>query len=163
MPHITIKGLTDLLPQCSPQQARATVAACQPDTATFENKLSHDPALQENILALEQWIALEFDYPQGHSLTKQTSIYEIAKKLTHHGLQYSSFLKPFRPAQVIRLSVSYQPNVSSKMGIKLSPSSTVTPWHGVLVNDCHGNFLIKHCKDIATTDTPVKKISSYRR
>lgn len=160
---ITIKGLSDLIPNSAPAQARAHLMTYQPSLQTFIHQYTTDHTLKQSVEHLASWLALEFNHPACPPQVKQQSIQNIAQQLIHRGLQYSAFLQPFRPAHVIRLSVTYQPDVSQKMGCKLSPSSSITPWHGILVSDAQGNLSLKHRSELTAQDTYLAVYSPNRR
>ena len=144
--HLHIVTLADLLPRKTPAAMRTIIGGLPPSLATFEQRLAVEPDLQNEVAIMEQRMLFEFDYPGGEQRAAQ--VHTIAKNLVHRSMQYSAFLKAFRHAESIRLSVHYQPDVAVKMGIKLAEESCVTPWHGVLVHNTMGNPCIKHRMDL---------------
>ncbi len=147
MLQIKIITLSDLLPELSPDKMRLAVEKFSPSNSEFEQRLLHDVKLRDEITLMEKRLMLNFDYPAGHLYIKKHPIAWIAKKLVHRSMQYGNFLATFRNTQDIRLSVHYQPDVSTKIGIKLSDNSHITPWHGVLVIDPNGSKRIEHRED----------------
>lgn len=148
LPYIEIKTLSDLLPGKSPHEMRLIIEGYAPTSSQFQEKLDQDKSLQNEIVTLSRRTSFELDYPEGRIYTAHHPVEDIAKALTHRGMQYSSFLAAHRPKQAIRLSVHYQSDVSSKLGIKLSQSSYITPWHGILILNKEGVFQIMHQEDV---------------
>lgn len=148
--HIQITTLADLLPGKTPQEMRDHIESFAPDQAEFQAKLETDPHLKDEVNVLTQRMTLELDHPEGHDYTATHPVRDIATKLTQRSLQYSAFLKSYRPAEAIRLSVHYQPDVSTKMGIGLSFQSHITPWHGVFIQNQDGSAEIRHLEDVDT-------------
>lgn len=146
--HIRIVTLSDLLPGKSPAEMRSIIESYEPHAQDFQEKISKDSHLQEEINLLTKRTSLELDHPASRAYLVCHTAKEIATRLTHRGMQYSAFLKAHRPKEAIRLSVHYQPDVSIKMGIKLSENSFVTPWHGVLVQHADGSCQISHLEDL---------------
>ena len=145
LPRIHVVALSDLLPQKTPNEMRAAVGKMAPSYTEFEAKRVHDRGLQKEVGLMEKRLQLEFDYP-GARLPG--SVHTMAKQLIHRSMQFSAFLKSFRPPEGIRLSAHYSSDVLVKLGIKFSPNSFITPWHGVLVRDQSGKLSIKHRMDI---------------
>lgn len=142
--HIEIKTLSDLLPNLTPTQIRSEIGKSNPNLDEFEAQLSSDEVLQNEVRILEKRMAFEFDCASK----KHANVTEVTKKLMHRSLQYSAFLKQYRSKDSIRLSVHYQKDCTQKIGIKLSPDSYVTPWHGVLVVNAPDNWEIRHLEDV---------------
>lgn len=142
LPHIEIITMQTLCSGKSPQEIRNLVSQMNPSEKDFNAMIDNDKKLQKDVMILTQRLAFEL------ALLPLTphDIAEIGLKETQRSLQYSNFLKTFRPEESIRCSVHYQQNPNNKIGLKLS-DSCVTPWHGVLV-ETKGKFTIQHLKDI---------------
>jgi hypothetical protein len=153
-PQIQIKTLSDLLPGKTPEEMRGIVESYEPSLPQFEEKLQKDPHLQEELKLLIQRLRLDLDHAEGKAHINRFPLDQLCRKLLHRSLQYSSFLKNHRPKEAIRLSVHYQSDVSTKMGIKLSPHSFITPWHGVLVVYPDGKRQIMHAEDRPSGSRP---------
>lgn len=142
LPYITILTMRDICPHQSPEEVRNLISHMNPSLENFHEMLGKDQKLQEDVAVLTQRLAFEL----ALLLLTQQDIAKIGLQETHRSLQYSSFLKPFRPEETITCSVHYQKNPNRKIGLKLS-DSCVTAWHGVLV-ETDGNFTIEHLKDV---------------
>lgn len=142
LPYIKIITTRDICPNKSPEEIRTLISIMNPSTESFYEMLDTDKKLQDDVAVLTQRLAFELALL---SLT-DNEIIEIGLKETQRSLQYSNFLKQFRPEEAITCSVHYQKDPNRKIGLKLS-ESCVTPWHGVLI-ETNGNFTIEHLKDI---------------
>jgi len=145
LPCIKIITMRDLCPDKSPEEIRTLILSMNPSAESFYELLNSDKKLQNDVAVLTQRLAFELALL---SLT-QKEMTDIGLKETQRSLQYSNFLKQFRPEETITCSVHYQKNPNRKIGLKLS-DSYVTPWHGVLV-EADGNFRIEHLKNIDLT------------
>jgi pyoverdine/dityrosine biosynthesis protein Dit1 len=134
--------MRDICPHQSPEEVRNLISHMSPSSENFHEILSKDQKLQEDVIVLTQRLAFELALLPF----TQSDIVKIGLQETHTSLQYSNFLKPFRPEETIACSVHYQKNPNRKIGLKLS-DSCITPWHGVLV-ETDGNFAIEHLKDV---------------
>ncbi|MES2253320.1 MAG: L-tyrosine/L-tryptophan isonitrile synthase family protein [Pseudomonadota bacterium] len=75
-----------------------------------------------------------------------------AKQIGARSQQFGAFIKDkFKDQNYISASVHFQPSTSSKLGLKLSPDSYITPWHGALVKEENGRWRISHREDIDQT------------
>lgn len=146
--HIRIVTLSDLLPGKTPAEMRSTIETYEPSEKAFQEKILNDNHLKDEIELLAKRMVLEMDHSAGRAYLAQHPPGDIAKKLTHRGMQYSAFLGAHRPKGSIRLSVHYQADVSTKMGIKLAENSYVTAWHGVLIQNSDGSKQIAHLEDV---------------
>lgn len=97
---------------------------------------------------LLQRISDELDYTQGRTLRAKIGLEEIVTQLISREERLRSYIATtFTAPHYIRLSVHFTPDVSKKFGVRLSPASAVTPYHGVMVQD--GNrWEIKAHKDV---------------
>ncbi len=146
--HIKIQTMCDLLPGFTPTQIRTHIESFSPNLSEFSAKIQKDPSYAQELEILTKRLSFEFNYPQGQEHLKIHSLDSISKKVLHRSLEYSSFLKAHRAPQSIRLSVHYQKTCDQKMGIKLSPQSNITPWHGALVIEDANHWHIQHLCDI---------------
>lgn len=142
LPDIKINTMRDLCPHESAQEIRKQIAGLNPSGQDFYDIYKHDQKLKDDAHILIQRLAFEL----AQLALDQKTIKNIALQQMHRGMQYSNFLKQFRPDQTINCSVHYQKNIDKKIGLKLS-DSCITPWHGVLVEK-NGYFSIEHLKDI---------------
>jgi len=142
LPDIEICTMRDLCPNQSPIEIRKQISSMQPSLGQFQGMLENDKKLQDDTDILRQRMEFELALLS----LNDTEIADIALQEMHRSLQYSNFLKKFRPEETIACSVHYQKDLSKKIGLKLS-DSCVTAWHGVLV-ETNGNFSIEHLKDI---------------
>lgn len=140
---IKIFTMKDLCPSQLPTEIRSHISQFPPSFDIFCDMLKKDQKLQEDMTILIERLVFELS-PLSLS-TKE--IEKIALREIHRGLQYSNFLKQFRSDETISCSVHYQKNLDKKIGLKLSDSSYITPWHGVLVEK-NGYFTIEHLKEV---------------
>ncbi len=142
LPDIKIITMRDLCPHKSPQEIRELISSMSPSWEEFNNMLKNNKKIQDDIDVLTKRMAFELALLS----LPNSEIMAIGLKETHRSMQYSNFLKRFRPEKAISCSVHYQKDISQKIGIKLS-ESCVTPWHGVLVED-HDHNVLAHLKEI---------------
>ena len=115
----------------------------EPSDAQFKQTLKVVPET-----ALKR-IALELDYPEGRVLIKKHGLENIVVGLLAREMRLRTFLTTAFPSpDFFRLTVHLSPDVSKKFGVKLSPNSDVTPYHGTLVEEADGSWAIKYKKDI---------------
>lgn len=94
-------------------------------------------------------LALEFDYPAGQVLLAKEPLKNLASRLSSREAAFQNYIHTsFPAAHYLRLTVHFYHDVSKKFGIKLSPHSCVTPYHGVLVEEIDGSWSIRYKKDI---------------
>lgn len=75
-----------------------------------------------------------------------------ANQISARSQHFGAFIKDkFKDQIYISASVHFQPSTSSKLGLKLSPDSYITPWHGTLVKEADGRWRISHREDIDHT------------
>ena len=75
-----------------------------------------------------------------------------ANQISARSQHFGTFVKDkFKDQLYISASVHFQPSTSSKLGLKLSPDSYITPWHGALVQEADGRWRINHREDIDQT------------
>lgn len=92
--------------------------------------------------------ALELDYPQGRLLLKKHTLKEIAFRLLARETRLRAYIaKTFPSPEFFRLTVHFSPDLSKKFGIRLSPISDITPYHGVLVQE-NDSWSIRLKKDV---------------
>lgn len=94
-------------------------------------------------------IALELNYPQGKLLLKKHSLEDIVIALSAREMRLRSYIaKAFPSPDFFRLTVHFTKDISKKFGIRLSPTSDITPYHGTLVEEIDGSWAIRFKKDI---------------
>ena len=75
-----------------------------------------------------------------------------ANQISARSQHFGAFIKDkFKDQLHISASVHFQPSTSSKLGLKLSPDSYITPWHGAVVQEADGRWRISHREDIDQT------------
>lgn len=98
---------------------------------------------------LQKRVALELDHPRGKTLLKQQSLDAIIRNFLMRELRFRTYLRKVFPSEkYVRLTVHFSADASKKFGIRLSPDSDITPYHGVLVEENNGSWAIKFKKDI---------------
>jgi L-tyrosine isonitrile synthase len=94
-------------------------------------------------------VALEFDYPAGHEFLKHHSLDELIYTLQSRENNLQNYIsKAFPPSQFLRLTVHFSPDIQKKLGIRLSPTSCITPYHGVLKEEKNGSWTIVFRKEV---------------
>lgn len=150
--HIRILTSEDLLEKNeSMQQMLTKLEKGDPVPEQFEERLRTERALPQELAILVKRLKLEFDHPEGAAFLKETqnSIESIARKILLRSLKFGAFLRKKNQGKTyIPVSVHFQQKVDKKFGMKLSPTSCVTPWHGVLVLQKDGTGQIYHRKDL---------------
>jgi pyoverdine/dityrosine biosynthesis protein Dit1 len=121
-----------------------------PSDEEFHEQLSADSALQDSYTTLLGRLEIEFDSIKGREfLAKYGPLSKITKALMAREMRMRRFIESqFNAEEFIRLTVHYSKDLSKKFGIKFSPNSFVTPYHGVLVEEGDGNWFIRFRKDI---------------
>lgn len=129
---------------------RNVIDHTEPKDEDIEQKLSSDPAMQQELETTLKRIALELDHEKGKRLIAREGLENITKNIVKRSLRFGNFIKSHFPEynNYIKFSVHYQMDVSKKVGIKLSEHSNITPWHGVFVREADGTTSFKHKMDI---------------
>lgn len=155
LPDITLYTSEDMLKThklTSSSEIIKFIDQFEPSDKQFRAELKSIPET-----ALKRFI-LEFDYPQGQLLLKQHTLEDIAISLLAREMRLRTYLaKEFPSPEFFRLTVHFSPDVSKKFGIRLSPKSDITPYHGVLVQEADGSWFIRFKKDIDKTKYQLKK------
>ena len=100
--------------------------------------------------------ALELDHPHGQLILKKSSLEDITTRLLAREMRLRTYLmQAFPSSEYFRLTVHLSPDVSKKFGIRLSPTSDITPYHGVLVQEADGAWSIRFKKDIDSQQCPL--------
>ncbi|MBA4249577.1 MAG: hypothetical protein C0432_02265 [Candidatus Puniceispirillum sp.] len=74
------------------------------------------------------------------------------KQIQAYSQHFGMLIKnKFSNQNYIKASVHFQFSTSPKIGLKLSPDSSVTPWHGTLLQESDGRWRIVHLEDINQT------------
>ena len=153
MPGITLvtsDSLQKQLALSSTQHICNVIDKYTPSDEEFHKQLETDPALQDSYKTLLGRLEIEFDSVQGREFLKAYGpLSKITKALMAREMRMRRFLEArFDAENFIRLTVHYSKDLGKKFGIKLSPNSFVTPYHGVLVEESDGNWFICFRKDI---------------
>lgn len=127
----------------------------------LETKIQKSPKEQKSFMTLINRLKEEFDYPAGKTLIEKSGaqgLKDIALEMMRREGGLRLVIKDLFPEnKYIRLSVHYTADLWEKVGIKLSPDSTITPYHGVLYLDRRGRWHIAHRKSLSTKDFRVEK------
>jgi pyoverdine/dityrosine biosynthesis protein Dit1 len=95
--------------------------------------------------------ALELDYAAGRKILEQQTLDFVVFGILAREARMRNYITQQFPAnQFLRLTVHFSSDISKKFGIKVSPSSDITPYHGVLVEEEDGAWSIQFKKDIDT-------------
>ncbi len=141
---ITIITMRDLCPDETSQEIRDIICKQEPSERDFDGMVQSDEKLRSDVAVLAERMKFEL----ALLFLTDEEVAKIGFQETHRSLQFSNFLRQFRPVDAIACSVHYQNDVSKKIGLQLS-RSCVTPWHGILVkNDIEQEPMIMHIKDI---------------
>lgn len=153
LPHISVITSQDLITSeaNSLKAVREVVIRYSLSDSEFEKKIKSDSKIKDDLGVLIKRIEKELGCPSGQELlrTRGQNIDTVSKLIFQRSLGFGVFIKEkYGSQKVISVSVHYQPNVGKKIGIKLSPTSFITPWHGVLVVEKDGTSQIVHKQDI---------------
>ncbi len=106
-------------------------------------------SLQEVPKTTLKRFALELDHPQGHKLIEKYTLQDIVMRLLAREMRLRTYLTHVFPSPTFfRLTVHLSTDVSKKFGIRLSPTSDITPYHGILVEEADGTWVIRFKKDV---------------
>ena len=98
-----------------------------------------------------QRIAIELDHAAGKKLLEKQSLESIVFSIVSREARMRNYiLEQFPPSQYIRFTVHFSPDISKKFGVRLSPDSAVTPYHGVCVEYADKTWAITFKKDVNT-------------
>lgn len=115
----------------------------EPSDKQFKAELKSIPST-----ALKRF-ALELDHPQGRLVEQKNTLEDIAIRLLAREMRLRTYIaKAFPSTDFFRLTVHLSIDVSKKFGIRLSPNSDITPYHGVLVQGLNGTWSIHFKKDV---------------
>ena len=147
---ITSDSLQEQLELSSTQHICEVIDKYAPSDEEFHKQFETDVALQDSYSTLVGRLEIEFDSVQGREFLKiRGNLSTLAKALMAREMRMRRFIEAqFFAADFIRLTVHYSKDLGKKFGIKLSPNSFVTPYHGVLVEEGDGNWFIRFRKDI---------------
>lgn len=137
LPLLSIITLQDLFPELSPLKIQKYIKDQKiplKDLSTLERD------------SLSKRLLQELDYPQGKAILEKISVGSLAQKMSQRSKKLSQIYKSKFPPS-INLTVHFQKDIGTKVGIALSPSS-ITPWHGVAVLNKDGSFSIERKKDL---------------
>jgi pyoverdine/dityrosine biosynthesis protein Dit1 len=100
----------------------------------YSDKVSMPTA--ESIAISRARIAFELEHDDGRQLLRHQALDDVVKALLMREAKLRAYINNQFPAkQFLRCSVHFSEEVSKKVGLKLSPTSCITPYHGVLVDD----------------------------
>lgn len=147
---ITSDSLQEQLALSSPEHICDVIDKYAPSDEEFHKQLSADAVLCDAYKTLLRRLEIEFDSIKGREfLAKHGPLSKITKALMAREMRMRRFIESqFNAEDFIRLTVNYPKDLSKKFGIKLSPNSFVTPYHGVLVEEGDDNWFIRFRKDI---------------
>ncbi len=153
MPGITLltsDSLQEQLALSSSGQICDVIDKYTPSDEEFHRQFETDSALQDSYKTLLDRLEIEFDSVQGRKFLKAHGpLSKLTEALMAREMRMRRFLETqFDAEDFIRLTVHYSKDLGKKFGIKLSPNSFVTPYHGVLVEEGDGNWFIRFRKDI---------------
>jgi len=114
------------------------------------------PSLSE---VTKRRIALELDHPAGRALLRKypnTLEHIVFNIVSREARMRNYIIAQFLPSKYIRLTVHFSPDLSKKFGIKLSPTGSVTPYHGVCVQRLDGSWTIEFKKDVKRAECRVE-------
>jgi L-tyrosine isonitrile synthase len=128
----------------------------EPSNEQYKKRLETDVKLQDSFQTMLGRLAIEFDSSTGRSYLSSkgaNALENVTFGLLAREMRLRSFIEDrFTPSQSIRLTAHYSRDVSKKFGMKLSPTSNITPYHGVLVDELDGRWSIRFRKDIDPED-----------
>jgi pyoverdine/dityrosine biosynthesis protein Dit1 len=132
------------------EHVRDAINQCEPTEETFHKLLKTDTKMRDSYALMQQRIALELDHPKGQKLLQNEALQDVSRRMLVRSKRFGSFLKrnSIIPSNALHFCVHYQSHTSQKFGVKLSPTSVITPWHGVLVLEGNGTWRIVHRQDI---------------
>jgi pyoverdine/dityrosine biosynthesis protein Dit1 len=146
LPDITILDSDDMMQKYGLSNRDGIITlfdSYEPTDEQFKKDMKIIPAS-----AIERF-ALELDSAQGKRLVQKYGLNTIAYGLMARETRMRNFISQAFPAQeYFRLTVHLSPDISKKFGIRLSPQSNVTPYHGALVQEKNGQWMICFKKDI---------------
>lgn len=154
---ILIKDLPNIKLYCSAEciednnlnhasEINTVIDQYDPSTENFKKNL---PPILE---LAKRRISLDFDCKKGKKVLEHHSLDSIVIDLLAREARLRNYITKMFPAEkFIRLTVHFSQDINKKFGIKVSPSSYITPYHGVLVQDKNNNWKIQFKKDVDTT------------
>src|SRR5579863_1263625 len=85
-------------------------------------------------ITFKKRIALELEHAAGQKLIKAQTLDTIVFNLMLRQARMRNYIAELFPStQYLRVTAHFSSDISKKLGIKLSPSSLMTPYHGVCV------------------------------
>lgn len=148
--HTTKDLIQDFLPLESDrniQALRNLIDQYPPNDQAFREKIGSP---SQTSLAL---FTLEFDHELGRRLLTLSSLETIVMRLLAREERMRNFIAHIFSTQGIygprfRLTVHFSNMLAKKFGIRMSPTSFINPYHGTLVEEIDGTWLIQFKKDI---------------
>jgi L-tyrosine isonitrile synthase len=159
LPDITLYTTTDLMREHN----LSTLEGINTLIDTYgPNEEELKAIIAPTVLIASKRFAIEFDHAAGKEHLKKQSLEELVSQVLTRELRMRSFLSEKFPSNnFIRLTVHFSKDVGKKFGIKLSPDSDITPYHGVAVYKKNGAWAIKlkHDVDLNKYKLATKKIN----
>jgi pyoverdine/dityrosine biosynthesis protein Dit1 len=148
MPHITIFSSGDVMQKHGLKTASEIITLIdnhEPSDTQFRAKVTSVPET-----ALKR-IGFELDHTQGKILVEKYGLDEIVMQLLAREMRLRTYIEKTFPVDAFfRLTVHFSSDLQKKFGIRLSPTSDITPYHGVLVEEKDSSWSIQFKKDIDT-------------
>lgn len=153
MPEITLITSGDIekkIAATNPREICQRIDTFGPSDVDAFQQIETDPKVRESYTTLLERFKLEFDSKKGRDfLAKKGGLDVVIKNLIAREMRMRNFIEAlFPPSTYVRLTVHYSTDVSKKFGIRLSPTSLIMPYHGVLVEEMSGAWSIQFKKDI---------------
>lgn len=146
LPDITLFTSRDMMKQyglTSYSEIVQLIDSYEPSDQEFKKQMKEIPST-----ALKRF-SLDLDYPHGEELIAQYTLEDIVFRLLARETRLRTYItKTFPATDYFRLTVHFSNDIGKKFGIKLSPNSDITPYHGVLVLEKNGEWSIRFKKDI---------------
>jgi pyoverdine/dityrosine biosynthesis protein Dit1 len=146
LPGITLYTSEDMMQAhalISPEQIHTYIDTFEPSDQQCHAQFSPIPETP-----LKRF-SFELDHKDGAELIKKSSLEDIVFRLLAREMRLRTFIaKEFSSPEFFRLTVHFSPDISKKFGIRLSPTSWVTPYHGVMIEECDGSWSIQFKKNI---------------
>jgi|GEM_PF-2901417 len=103
-------------------------------------------------ITFKKRIALELEHAAGQKLIKAQTLDTIVFNLMLRQARMRNYIAELFPStQYLRVTAHFSSDISKKLGIKLSPSSLMTPYHGVCVIEPDNSWRIAFKKDVDTS------------
>jgi len=146
LPNIKLYTSTDLM-QIHKLQRLEDINAMMDTYGSPDEK--HKASTKPAGELMRKRIALELDSAAGRKMLEHQTLDDVVFGLLAREARMRIYMSKLFPAdKFLRLTVHFSGDVGKKFGIKLSPNSNVTPYHGVLVEEEDESWSIKFKRDI---------------